>query len=199
MPKNSVDFLISSPPFKDSSETDKRRKSKYDIEGEYYEWYDKFMAMAEKVTKDYALIFNSSTRMIDIIRRYQEPFRVLVWTKGVSQYSYRYEPIFVYKFDADYSLNTCLWTDVFPFQAVYGSKKVHPYENPLELYLMLIKMLPKDKIIFDPCCGSGKTLIAAKLLNRSFIGMDIDPQCVEITNNGLNQGNLTSFLLESNL
>lgn len=42
---------------------------------------------------------------------------------------------------------------------------------------------PFDKTVCDPCCGSGRTLLAAAQLNRNryFVGQDIDHRCVKIT------------------
>jgi len=38
----------------------------------------------------------------------------------------------------------------------------------------------KDRIIFDPFCGSGTTLVEAALERRPFLGLDIDPLSVTI-------------------
>ena len=72
IPDNGVDFTFTSPPFKGENETDKRRKYNGDVKGNYWDWYDKFMETILRITKDYALIFNSSRRMIEIIKRYRE-------------------------------------------------------------------------------------------------------------------------------
>ena len=37
-----------------------------------------------------------------------------------------------------------------------------------------------DDIVFDPMMGTGEVLRVAKGLNRKFIGIDIDADCVEI-------------------
>lgn len=42
-------------------------------------------------------------------------------------------------------------------------------------------------IVVDPFIGTGTTAIAAKKLGRKFIGIDIDPKYVEITNRELEQ------------
>jgi DNA modification methylase len=43
----------------------------------------------------------------------------------------------------------------------------------------------KKDYILDPMVGSGTTLIEAKLLNRNALGVDINPEAVELSNNAL--------------
>jgi len=42
-------------------------------------------------------------------------------------------------------------------------------------------------IVLDPFVGTGTTAVAAKRLGRKFIGIDIDPKYVEITNKKLEE------------
>jgi site-specific DNA-methyltransferase (adenine-specific) len=52
---------------------------------------------------------------------------------------------------------------------------------PVELAEMCIKLAMGDKkgVIFDPFVGTGTTLVAAKMLGHTGIGIDINPQFLE--------------------
>lgn len=52
----------------------------------------------------------------------------------------------------------------------------HPCVMPIEIMKNIIGILPEDYIIFDPFMGSGTTAVAAKQLNRQFIGFEIDKE-----------------------
>jgi len=57
----------------------------------------------------------------------------------------------------------------------------HPAPFPIELPYRLIKLYsyPGD-IILDPFCGSGTTCVAAKMLGRRYIGIDISEKYCQI-------------------
>lgn len=58
----------------------------------------------------------------------------------------------------------------------------HPAPFPLELPVRAIYSMPgqEKKVVLDPFCGMGTTLVAAKLLNHHFIGIDISPDYVAL-------------------
>jgi DNA modification methylase len=58
----------------------------------------------------------------------------------------------------------------------YSGNKLHPTQKPLCVLTPLIQCFsqPGD-FVLDPFCGSGSTLLAAKLQGRSFIGIELDP------------------------
>jgi len=68
----------------------------------------------------------------------------------------------------------------------YGSVKAkggnhHPTLKPIELMKYLVKLVSKEgQTILDPFTGSGSTGIAVELLNRNFIGVELDPDYCEI-------------------
>tara|TARA_R110002167_G_C12488069_1_gene635172 strand:- start:49 stop:744 length:696 start_codon:yes stop_codon:yes gene_type:complete len=56
-----------------------------------------------------------------------------------------------------------------------SSKKDHPASFPLEIPMRCIKAFTNEgDVVFDPFMGSGTTGLAAKELNRSFIGIELD-------------------------
>ncbi len=69
----------------------------------------------------------------------------------------------------------------------YGSikapqKNYHPTVKPLKLmeYLIKLVMPPKDGILFDPFAGSGTTILAARKLGYTAIGIEKEQQYCEI-------------------
>jgi len=58
----------------------------------------------------------------------------------------------------------------------------HPAPFPIELPTRIIYSILDDKkgIVIDPYCGSGTTLVAAKILGHDFIGIDISEEYVKL-------------------
>ena len=63
----------------------------------------------------------------------------------------------------------------------YGKHKYHPTEKDVEIAKKLIEWCSDEKdIVLDPFCGSGSVCLAAKELNRKWIGIDINPEYCKI-------------------
>jgi site-specific DNA-methyltransferase (adenine-specific) len=58
----------------------------------------------------------------------------------------------------------------------------YPTQKPILLLEQIVNLVtdPND-IVLDPFCGSGTTCVAAKLLNRDFIGIDISEDAVNLS------------------
>ena len=50
---------------------------------------------------------------------------------------------------------------------------------------LILNYTAENDLILDPMVGSGTTLIEAKLLNRNAIGIDINPDAVDLSNKAL--------------
>ena len=64
-----------------------------------------------------------------------------------------------------------------------SAKKVgHPAPFPIELPNRLIQLYTYEgDIVLDPFLGSGSTAIAALKSNRKYIGYDIDPEYIKLS------------------
>jgi DNA modification methylase len=67
--------------------------------------------------------------------------------------------------------------------------KTHPAEKPVQVMTRLIANSTTDKsIVIDPYMGTGATLVAAKLLNRRAIGIELKLEYCRIAADRLSQG-----------
>ncbi len=67
----------------------------------------------------------------------------------------------------------------------------HPAVYPSYIIQELIKLLSKKgDTVLDPFCGSGTTPLAAKVLGRDFIGIEINPNYVKLANKRLKQASI---------
>lgn len=70
--------------------------------------------------------------------------------------------------------------------AISQNKTKHPAVFPLELAKDHVKSWSNEgDLVFDPMCGSGTTLLAAKDLGRNYLGFDVSEEYVEISKNRL--------------
>lgn len=63
--------------------------------------------------------------------------------------------------------------DVIPWE--YTGNKLHPTQKPLSALLPLVEAFSAPgSTVLDPFAGSGSSLMAAKTLGRSYIGIELD-------------------------
>ena len=71
----------------------------------------------------------------------------------------------------------------------------HPVPYPIELVNRLLKLFSyKGSLIFDPFLGSGTTALAAKQLQRHYLGCEINPDYFELAKGRLQQTQLEAFI-----
>ena len=92
------------------------------------------------------------------------------------------------------------WTkSIWSFPAASAKKIGHPAPFPEELPRRLIEFYSfKDDIVLDPFMGSGSTAIAALNLKRNFVGYEISPEFIDLSNKRISkikeQSRLDDFL-----
>lgn len=59
----------------------------------------------------------------------------------------------------------------------YSGNKLHPTQKPLSVLLPLVETFSRPGgLVLDPFAGSGSTLVAAKMLGRSYLGIELDAE-----------------------
>ena len=65
-------------------------------------------------------------------------------------------------------------------------KRKHPMQLPLKLLRRVVSVSSnKGDLVVDPFCGSGVTCIACKILDRNYIGFDLNKEYVELSSSEL--------------
>jgi DNA modification methylase len=69
-----------------------------------------------------------------------------------------------------------------------GSRKIHPTEkNHKLLEELILDNSNEGDIVFDPCFGSGSTLLVAKKLKRNYLGIELDKQNYDVAQQRINK------------
>ena len=112
-----------------------------------------------------------------------------------------YKPIKDNKIGIELESKNALLTSIWRFPPVSGKKNPHPAPFPITLPTRIIASILNDNggIILDPYCGSGTTLVAAKLLNKKFIGIDISEEYINLSKERLANVNFEKKIVEEEL
>ncbi len=58
--------------------------------------------------------------------------------------------------------------------------RFHPTVKPVELMEWILLQFPEAQLVLDPFLGSGTTAVAAKMLGRKYIGIELSEKYCEI-------------------
>ena len=80
--------------------------------------------------------------------------------------------------------NSTVWSSPSP-KFIMGSSKEekfdHPTQKPVDLMRRpILNHLKRGEVVYDPFLGSGTTLIAAEMTERSCYGVELDPKFVDV-------------------
>ncbi|MEN9782433.1 MAG: hypothetical protein RL208_583 [Pseudomonadota bacterium] len=78
------------------------------------------------------------------------------------------------------------WFEMAPINQNATERTGYPTQKPIALVERIIKAsCPEDGTVLDPFCGCATTCVAAQLLNRRWIGIDIEENAVSILHDRL--------------
>lgn len=219
MPSESLDLVVTSPPYNLKNSTGNGMKentksgkwagnalqkgySHYNDNipsQEYADWqHNCLVEMYRLIKNDGAIFYNHKWRVqngliqdrSDIIR--DLPVRqIIIWRRkgGINfnpgYFLPTYEVIYLIpKPDFKLAPKANAYGDVWEF--TQEMKNEHPAPFPVDLIERIIGST-HAQLILDPFMGSGTTAIAAKLLNRNFIGIEISPDYIELSKKRLTE------------
>jgi site-specific DNA-methyltransferase (adenine-specific) len=223
MSDHSVDLIVTSPPYNTgnkslgyhpNSKTGDCFYDEYDDNidvDSYYEFIFTTIKECIRVSRytcwNMQMLSNNKDIIIKILFDFKENLKdIFIWKKqAVSQIvegrlAKGYEFVFLFGKDKDmtFEYRNFPKNKYVPNIETWYKKESIPEHHatfPIELPKHFIKNLTKEgDSVLDIFIGSGTTAIAAKHLNRKYIGCDISQKYVDITNKRLQQNTLFDLM-----
>ena len=190
MEDNSVDFTLTDIPYdavsRNSNGLRDLDKGKADILTFNLE---KFLNEVYRLSKNSIIIFCSKEQFSFIYGWFAErkgTVRPIIWHKSNpspmnGQYVYLSGVEFAVWFKKRGAKTFNAHCKNTVFKHPNGSRKIHPTEkNHKLLEELILDNSNVDDIVFDPCLGSGSTLLVAKKLKRNYIGIELEEEYYDI-------------------
>ena len=191
LPDNSVDLIVTDPPYLMGYKTNYRQNKEHNfcskiLNDDNPNLVKNYIKESYRILKNNSAIycFANSNRIgffKQEIEKYFNIKNIIVWVKNnhtagdlKAQYGKKYEFI-IYANKGRCEIKGKRLTDVWFFDRVSGNKQIHQNQKPLELIKTCIKKSSNENdIVFDGFMGSGTAAVASKLLNRKFIGCELN-------------------------
>jgi DNA modification methylase len=215
IPSESVDLVLTDPPYNlGKFENDNLQEEEF--KNFSLRWLNECYRILKKNKPLFFTFWSDGMyEMYNIIKKTQFNFvQTLIWYypnivgyKGKPLYIRSFDPIFVLSKDKPRKLNLIkgqssidCWNILKipkPQSNFKEDKLLHPTQKPVALFKKIIMENSNESdIILDPFLGSGTTMIACRNLKRSCIGIEINPEYIEITKKRLNWGSSLSDKIE---
>ncbi len=228
IPNKSIDLVFTDPPYNISQKKkifrDYRSGKRGDINFDFGEWdynFDPipFLEEAKRVLRDDgSIIVWMGEQIFAIYRTWFEknmhPKQLLIWEKtnpipSFRLVGYRQTTELMYWATKNKLKKNCPnflfqkqeeMKNVFHAPIVGGRERTkHPTQKPLSICQEIIKRHCREGgIVLDSFTGSGTIPLAAKNLNRNFIGIEISKEYCDIAKQRLRQDNLFKGLRKRN-
>ena len=187
MPDKSFDLVLTDPPYgiftreddgmmfgKETIYSKDKTASKWDKRPSK-EYFDEI----KRVGKDYVIW--GGNYFADILGACKEPW---LWDKQTGNNGYADGEMAFTSYQGTLRIFHHQWCGAFK-ASERGQRAMHPTQKPIELMKWCLRKTEEGQTILDPFMGSGTTAIAAKQMNRNFIGIEISPEYVKIANERL--------------
>ena len=210
-----IDLVLTDPPYNISQKNkifrDYRSGKEGDINMDFGEWdynfeIEPFLTESRRVLRDDGSIVVWTSEQLygkyrDWFQRNMYPKQLLIWikTNPLPQFrlvGYRQATELLFwalknkntKNNSNFIFKTQREMNNVFYAPIVGGKEreLHPTQKPLSITKKIIERHCRENgIILDPFLGSGTTAVACKQLSRNFIGIEINPDYVEIANRRL--------------
>lgn len=208
IPDKSIDLIVTDPPYKTISGGHNTPKwisgygnsVLYKNDGKIFEFNDvshkDWLKECYRVLKDNSHIY-IMTNLLNLFSLKElaegvgfKLHNLLVWEKNTANanrwYMKNCEYVLFMRKGKSKTINNPSSKTVHCFNNIVGNKK-HPTEKPVDLMkLYIYNSSNKNDTVLDPFMGSGSTGIAAKELNRNFIGIELDEKYFNIAKERIN-------------
>ena len=202
---NSIDLIVTDPPYKvtargNAGNSGGMMKTKLSMQGKIFKHNDikpiDYIPEFYRVLKDgsHCYIMTNHVNLYEMLTVAQESgfhfIKSLIWNKGNKImgrcYMSQFEYILFFRKGKFKQINFCGTADILDVpnkkQKGVDGNNLHDTEKPVDLMSILIKNSSNtDDIVCDPFFGIGATPIACKLLDRTFVGSEIDSRYFDIT------------------
>jgi DNA modification methylase len=181
LPANGIDFILTDPPYLVSY---KDRTGRSILNDSKADWLKPAFAECHRVLKQdrFMIAFYGWTQVDKFFAAWRGAgFRVAGHLVFRKQYSSKARYL-KYQHEQAYLLvkgNPKLLDYPIPdvIDMPYSGNKLHPTQKPVPALKSLIEAFTKaNDLVLDPFCGSGSTLLAAKIAKRRSLGIELDEQ-----------------------
>jgi site-specific DNA-methyltransferase (adenine-specific) len=196
--ENTIDLVLTDPPFGMSFQSNHRKEKHKKIENDdNLDWLLNWVNELKRIVKDDShLYIFCSWHKVDIFKSELEKHfkikNILIWEKNNTgmgdlegDYAPKYEMI-IFCSNGVKKLKGRRDSNIV--KAKKTANINHPTEKPINLMEYFIeKSSNKGDVVFDSFAGGGSTLIAAEILDRNYIGIELDKDYFNIINKRLSE------------